>query len=160
MNQLRQIGEITWMNLQSVPQRWAASLVIVVGIAGVVGVLVAMLSMSTGLTRTLSATGRMDRAIVMRAGSNAELSSFLDRANTTLVMQDPSVARASDGLPLASAELIVITEVPRKGQYVRMIAAEFCRIASHLIAFGTYGIDIGANTPFFYAFREREDLRR
>ena len=39
-----------------------------------------------------------------------------------------------------------------------MIVCELNRIASHLIAFGTYGIDIGANTPFFYAFRERESI--
>ncbi len=104
------------MNLQSIPQRWGASLVIVVGIAGVVAVLVAMLSMSTGLTKTLGTTGRIDRALVLRAGSNAELSSFLTRDLVTLIKQDPAIVRGSDGLPLASGELIVITEVSRKGE--------------------------------------------
>ncbi len=116
MNTLRQIREIVWMNIQSIPQRWAASLVVAVGIAGVVGVLVAMLSMAAGLERTLSSTGRLDRVIVLRAGANAELSSFLARDAVTLIKQDPAVVRAADGLPLASAELIVITEVPRVGQ--------------------------------------------
>jgi putative ABC transport system permease protein len=116
MRTLRQIGAIVLMNLRSIPQRWGASLVIIVGIAGVVAVLVAMLSMSTGLRKTLSSTGEMDRALVLRAGANAELSSFLDRASTTLIKQDPAVARGADGLPLASAELIVIAEVPRFGQ--------------------------------------------
>lgn len=116
MTTLRQTREIVWMNLQSIPQRWGASLVIVVGIAGVVAVLVAMLSMSTGLRKTLSATGQMDRALVLRAGANAELSSFLDRASATLIKYDPAVARGPDGLPLASGELIVIAEVPRFGQ--------------------------------------------
>lgn len=116
MSDLKQIREITLMNLQSIPQRWGASLVIIVGIAGVVAVLVAMLSMSTGLQKTLGATGKMDRAIILRDGSNGELSSFFDRASSTLVRQDPSVDRGDDGLPLASAELIVITEVPRQGQ--------------------------------------------
>lgn len=116
MSSLKQIREIVWMNLQSIPQRWGASLVIVVGIAGVVAVLVAMLSMSAGLTRTLGSTGRGDRAIVLRAGSNAELSSFLDRGLVTLIKQDPAIARGSDGLPLASGELIVITEVERRGE--------------------------------------------
>ncbi|TWI14385.1 ABC transporter permease [Aerolutibacter ruishenii] len=115
-NAFRQVREIVWMNLQSIPQRWGASLVIVVGIAGVVAVLVAMLSMSAGLTRTLGTTGRVDRAIVLRAGSNAELSSFLDRALVTLIKQDPAIARGRDGLPLASGEIIVITEVARKGE--------------------------------------------
>jgi putative ABC transport system permease protein len=116
MSTLRQIREIVWMNLQSIPQRWAASLVVAVGIAGVVAVLVAMLSMAAGLERTLSSTGRLDRAIVLRAGANAELSSFLARDAVTLIKQDPAVARGADGQPLASAELIVITEVPRVGQ--------------------------------------------
>ena len=116
MNTARQIREIVLMNLQSIPQRWGASLVIVVGIAGVVAVLVAMLSMSAGLTKTLGTTGRNDRAMVLRAGSNAELSSFLDRALVTLIKQDPAIARGRNGLPLASGELIVITEVARKGE--------------------------------------------
>ncbi|MDZ3823390.1 MAG: ABC transporter permease [Pseudoxanthomonas sp.] len=116
MRTWRQVAAIVAMNLRSIPQRWGASLVIIVGIAGVVAVLVAMLSMSTGLRRTLSATGELDRSLVLRAGANAELSSFLDRAAATRIKNDPSVLRDADGLPIASAELIVIAEVPRRGQ--------------------------------------------
>jgi len=116
MTTLTQIREIVWMNLQSIPHRAGASTVIVVGIAGVVAVLVAMLSMSAGLQRTLSGTGAWDRAIVLRAGSLGEISSFNDRASATLIRQDPSIRRDEDGLAMASGELIVITEVPRKGQ--------------------------------------------
>lgn len=116
MSSLTQIREIVLMNLRSVPQRLGQSLVIVIGIAGVVGVLVALLSMSSGLQKTLSGTGRSDRVVVTRGGSNGELSSFLDRASGTLIKQDPAVARGTDGLPLASGELMVITEVPRRGQ--------------------------------------------
>lgn len=116
MSNVSQVREIVWMNLQSIPSRAGASTVIVVGIAGVVAVLVAMLSMSVGLRKTLSGTGALDRAIVLRAGSQGELASFLDRATTTLIRQDPSIARGAKGLPIASAELMVITEVPRKGQ--------------------------------------------
>ncbi|MFN0136175.1 MAG: NADH-quinone oxidoreductase subunit D [Phycisphaerae bacterium] len=47
-------------------------------------------------------------------------------------------------------------DVPERGRYVRTIMAELNRIASHLIAFGTYGLDMGAFTPFLYAMRERE----
>ena len=116
MSTLTQIREIVVMNLQSIPQRLGASLVVVVGIAGVVGVIVALLSMSQGLGKTLGSTGRADRLVITRGGSNGELSSFLDRTSTTLIKQDPAIARGKDGLPLASGELIVITEVPRFGQ--------------------------------------------
>jgi putative ABC transport system permease protein len=116
MSTATQIREIVLMNLQSIPQRLGASLVIVIGIAGVVGVLVALLSMSQGLGKTLGSTGRADRIVVTRGGSNGELSSFLERTSATIIKQDPAVANGPDNLPLASAELIVITEVPLRGQ--------------------------------------------
>ncbi|MEW5693290.1 MAG: NADH-quinone oxidoreductase subunit D [Candidatus Hydrogenedentota bacterium] len=47
-------------------------------------------------------------------------------------------------------------EVPKRAEFIRVIVGELNRIASHLVAFGTYGMDIGAFTPFLYAFRERE----
>ncbi|HWT16781.1 MAG TPA: ABC transporter permease, partial [Patescibacteria group bacterium] len=116
MGMLTQTREIVLMNLRSIPSRLGASLVIVIGIAGVVAVLVAMLSMSRGLSRTLEDTGAPDRVIVLRGGSTVELSSFLDRASSTLVRQDPAVARLPSALPAASGEIIVVTEVMRPGQ--------------------------------------------
>jgi putative ABC transport system permease protein len=116
MGVIGQTREIVLLNLRSIPSRLGASLVIVVGIAGVVAVMVAMLSMSAGLSQTLTATGAPDRVVVLRGGSNSEIASFLDRASNTLVRQDPAVARADDSLPAASGELIVITELSRPGQ--------------------------------------------
>ena len=116
MSTWTQVREITLMNLRSIPERLGPSLVIVVGIAGVVGVLVALLSMSSGLNETLGSGGRTDQVVITRGGSNGELASFLAIASATLIKQDPGIARAEDGTPLASSELIVITEVPRPGQ--------------------------------------------
>jgi putative ABC transport system permease protein len=119
MSSLTQVREIVLMNLRSIPQRLGASFVIVVGIGGVVGVLIAMLSMSSGLTKTLSATGQPDRAVILRGGSQgSELASFMDRGSATLVKQDPAILRAPDSLPMASGEIIVIVEVPRPGDTI------------------------------------------
>ena len=60
------------------------------------------------------------------------------------------------GYSMAVEALLGGLEIPRRAELIRIICAELNRIGSHLIAFGTYGLDIGAFTPFFYAFRERE----
>ena len=55
-----------------------------------------------------------------------------------------------------AVERLTGLEVPERAKYIRTIVVELNRIASHLVSFGTYGLDIGAFTPFLYAFRERE----
>ena len=81
---LRQALAITGLNIRSIPERWAPSLVIVIGLAGVVAVFCALLAMAAGFTDTLKATGRDDAAIIMRGGSDAELNSGLDRTQTDI----------------------------------------------------------------------------
>ncbi len=113
MRSINQIFAITALNLRNIPNRLGSSLVIVIGIAGVVGVLVALLSMAQGFAATLKATGRMDRAIIVSAGVTSELSSVLARDNVPLLKGMAGVAHDADGTALASAELMVITEVRR-----------------------------------------------
>ncbi len=55
-----------------------------------------------------------------------------------------------------AAEKLAGIELPRRAEFIRIIICELNRIASHLVSFGTYGLDLGAFTPFLYAFRERE----
>jgi NADH-quinone oxidoreductase subunit D len=55
-----------------------------------------------------------------------------------------------------AVEQLAGISVPRRAEFIRVIACELNRIASHLVSFGTYGLDMGAFTPFLYAFRERE----
>jgi len=113
---LNQILAITVMNLQNLPQRIGTSLVVVIGIAGVVGVLVSVLAMSEGFRYTLASTGRGDRVIMLRAGSDAEMSSGVDRDQAVLLAALPGVARDSTGRPQASAELVVMVDLPRRGE--------------------------------------------
>ena len=110
MKFLTQTLKLITINLKSVPARWGATLVIVVGLAGVVGVITALQSMSQGMVATLRATGSPDRAIVLRGGSNSELSSFFTRDQAIVIEQAPGVAKDAEGKPLASGEIIVIAE--------------------------------------------------
>lgn len=59
-----------------------------------------------------------------------------------------------------AVEKLLGTEVPKRAEYIRIIVAELQRIASHLMAFGTYALDLGAFSPFLYAFEERETILR
>ena len=111
----RQTWQVTRVGLSTVTQRLGSSSVVVVGIAGVVGVLVAMLAMSEGFADTLRATGNDRTAIVLRGGSQAELNSILDRDSANVVMQAPGVKKDAQGRPIASGELVVVANLPRKG---------------------------------------------
>ncbi|KRA31614.1 MULTISPECIES: ABC transporter permease [Rhodanobacter] len=110
----RQTLSITSVGISTLRQRIGASLVVVVGIAGVVGVLVAMLAMGEGFQSTLQQTGSDDTAIVLRGGSNAELNSVLDRDSVNVIIQAPGVARSADGKPVASAEQSVVANLPKR----------------------------------------------
>lgn len=113
---LKQILEITWMNLLGIRERLGLAAVVIVGLAGVVGVFTALLAMSRGFEATLAATGSDANAIVLRSGSNAELNSVLGVDALGLLEQLPGVRRAAHGSPLASGELVVISELPRRGE--------------------------------------------
>jgi putative ABC transport system permease protein len=113
---LAQIIQITLINLRNLPQRVGTSLVVVVGIAGVVGVLVSVLAMAEGFRHTLASTGRNTRVLMLRAGSDAEMSSGIARDQVTVLGNLASIARDDAGQPLASAELVVMVDLPRKGQ--------------------------------------------
>src|ERR1700742_3508959 len=111
---LSQTIAITGINVRSIPERWAPSLVIVIGLAGVVAVFTALLAMSGGFESTLKAAGRCDVAIVMRGGSDTEINSGLDRDSADLIKQAAGVRIGADGQPIGSAETVIIAELLRK----------------------------------------------
>lgn len=102
-----QVVEITLMNLRNLPSRLGSSAVIVVGIAGVVGVMVAILAMAAGFRATLDRGGEPDRAIVLRGGSDSELSS-------SILVPEMNVVTSMEGVAFASGELYTVADVPKR----------------------------------------------
>jgi putative ABC transport system permease protein len=109
-----QAASVTWIGVSTLSQRLGASSVIIVGIAGVVGVLVALLAMGDGLQKTLKSTGDLDTAIVLRGGATAELSSGVSRDDATLISQLAGILKDADGKPIVSSELVVVANLPKK----------------------------------------------
>jgi putative ABC transport system permease protein len=111
----QQAAQVAGIGVSTLGQRLGSSAVIVVGIAGVVGVLVAMLAMANGYSETLRRSGSDDTAIVMRGASAAEVSSVLGRDAIVVIEQAPGIARDEAGKPLASPELVAAANLPVKG---------------------------------------------
>ena len=111
----RQALSVAGVGISTLGQRLGSAAVIVVGIAGVVGVLVALLSMAEGYAQTLRKTGSDDAAIVMRGGSASEVSSGISREEAVLIAQAAGIARNEKGEPIASDELVAAANLPIQG---------------------------------------------
>lgn len=110
---IQQIAAITRMNLRSIPQRLGLSLSTVFSVALVVGVLLCFLAMSQGFEKTLRGTGAEDVAVVLRAGSEAEINSSLTGEQFRLMQESPGIAR-KNGQALVSGELYVIVDALKR----------------------------------------------
>jgi putative ABC transport system permease protein len=110
---LKQLIAVISMSLQTLPQRLGASSVIVIGIAGVVAVLVSVLAMGAGFRHTLADSGREDRVIILRGGSDAELNSNLTRTDIATISNAPGLAKDAEGKALLSSELVTVVNVPK-----------------------------------------------
>jgi len=101
-------------NIRSVKARWTSAIVAVLGIAGTVGVFVAMLSLARGFKATLVASGAADNAIIMRAGATSEMMSGVALEQVKILQDAPGVARGTDGGPLVTSEVVVVAPFPLK----------------------------------------------
>jgi len=101
------------MGVRSIPQRLGASLVALVGIAGVVVVFVSVLSIGEGFRAAIVGAGSPVRAIIMRNGSESEMTSGLTGPETDTVKQAPGIAQA-DRHPLAAAEMYVVIDLNKR----------------------------------------------
>src|SRR5712671_91263 len=104
MSTFKEISAVTAMNMRSLPQRALTSSVVVVGIDRVVAVLISVLSLATGLAKTLSSTGRAERAIVLYGGAQSETDSNISRDAVFTIMDSPGIKRDTDGKALVAAD--------------------------------------------------------
>ena len=114
MKGLKQVLVVSALNLRSIPQRLGNSLVIVVGIAGVVAVLLFVLTMYVNFRHTINADGRADRAIVLSRTAAEESDSGLSLENVAAVTDAPGIKHDAQNRPLVSAEVVLEAPVARK----------------------------------------------
>jgi putative ABC transport system permease protein len=98
-------------NFRSVKARWTSAIVAVLGIAGTVGVFVAMLSLARGFKATLVSSGSADNAMVMRAGATSEMTGGVGIDAVKILQDAPGIARGADG-PLVTPEVVLIAPIP------------------------------------------------
>jgi putative ABC transport system permease protein len=98
-------------NLRSVRARWVSAIVAVLGIAGTVGVFIAMLALAKGFHATLVASGSPDNAIIMRAGATSEMTGSVTLDQVRIIQDAPGVARDANQ-PLVTSEVVVIAPFP------------------------------------------------
>lgn len=113
MNWLTQFSVVTGMVLRTIPQRLGWSLAASVGIAFVVVVMVAVFSIAEGFRATLESTASPDNAIVLRSGTDSEMSSNLTLEATRIVADAPGVRRGPSG-SVTSSEMFVIVDLPKR----------------------------------------------
>ena len=113
INWFSQIGSITKFGLLSIPQRRGTVAATVFGIAGVVAVLVGVLSIAAGFKQAMTVSGAPDAAVVLRSGADSEMVSGFGRSETRVIADSPGVAHTAHG-SLSSAELFVIINVPKR----------------------------------------------
>lgn len=114
MTLFKQIGAVVTMNLRNLPQRIATSMVVVIGIAGVVAVLISVLSLASGLSKTLAGTGKPDHVIVLHGGAPSEVGSTLTRDDAVAILAAPGIRTSPDGKQIASTEMLASVQIAKR----------------------------------------------
>lgn len=114
MNSLRQLFCTTQLALETLPRRLGTALMIVIGTAGVVGMLVSVLGLATGLRTTVQLSGSPHRALILQRGAKTEISSSISKEAALSIVRAPGIARSSEGEPIASVEMLASITFPRR----------------------------------------------
>ena len=155
MNFIKQTIAVTLLNLRTIPQRLGSSGVAIVGIAGVVIVLVSVLSIAQGFAAAMEQSGSEVRALVMRSGADSEMTSGLGPTEVDVIKQAPGLRRNGQ-TPTASAELFVIIDIPKIGTNspanvpmrgveptATAVREEFSMVEGRMFEFGTNEVVVG-----------------
>jgi putative ABC transport system permease protein len=150
-------------NLRSVRARWVSAIVAVVGIAGTVGVFIAMLALAKGFEKTLVSSGSPQNAIIMRAGSTSEMTGSVTLDQVKIIQDAPQVAREGNQ-PLVTPEVVVIADFPLKSTgtdanvQVRGVPETVLKVRNnvrvvegHFITPGLSELVVGRNVPSTYS---------
>lgn len=156
MGLLSQLFAITVMNLRNIPARLSSSMVIVVGIGGVVAVLVALLAMAQGFNTTMRGAGLDDRVIILRAGSNSEINGSISFEQASIISNKPGILKNSEE-PLIAGETFVSVNMEKRdsessanvsfrgvSQNSFQVRPEVTIVDGRNIEFGKFEIIVGA----------------
>jgi len=113
MNFFTQTAALIAFNVRTLPSRLGSAAAAIFGIAGVVAVLVGILSISEGFSKVMTVNGSPDTALVLRGGADSEMSSVLMGEDVNVIRSAAGIAKAGDR-PLVSAELFVIVDLPKR----------------------------------------------
>src|SRR5688572_23994325 len=102
-------------NIRSLTTRKTTTIAAVLGIGLVVAVFSSALMLQKGIDNVVGSSGRADNVIVLRQGSDAELSSGIDDVNVGLVLAKDSIARASAGAPIGVGEVVAVVTLDKLG---------------------------------------------
>ena len=155
MNFIKQTIAVTLLNLRTIPQRLGSSGVAIVGIAGVVIVMVSVLSIAQGFSAAMEQSGSDNRALVMRSGADSEMTSGISAPEVDIIKQAPGLRREGQ-VGLASAELYVIIDIPKIGTntpanvpmrgvepQAAQVREEFSIVQGRMFQFGTNEVVVG-----------------
>jgi len=155
VNFIKQTIAVTMLNLRTIPQRLGSSGVAIVGIAGVVIVLVSVLSIAQGFIAAMEQSGADNRALVMRSGADSEMTSGLAAGEVDIIKQAPGLRREGQ-TGVASAELYVIIDIPKIGTntpanvpmrgvepQATKVRDEFSMVEGRMFQFGTNEVVVG-----------------
>jgi putative ABC transport system permease protein len=156
---LRACLAATWLNLASLKRRIGSALVVVAGVACVVGVLLSMLSVTVGLRHTWQRAGSPTRALILPAGVQAEGNGSISHAAVAIVNNAPGIARDAKGRALSDPEILTGLSVRRKGggrgflllrsfgPMALAVRPEFRIVAGRMYQPGRHEMVVGAEAP-------------